>query len=380
MKTILVMSVLVGASMAFAQTRDQQKNLVLPQKNRTVVVSDKNVTTLSPQKSNVTTVQKSSPATQLPRAMSALGSEGVGGGNAIGDQLFDFAEIPLEQTKINVKNLPAYQQVLSILKSVKRKIPGLAIDLEKVAESKTWYMIDHKLSQDNCRDASVVSYQTVVVACQIDDSIYIDKAWYLRVTEANQIGLLLHEMVRGLVESNTETKTLSHFAREQGIRTLTRALCFQSEISSDDLQKILEQLNFVLEKTPLYLIGEADSSYRTVDQILERNKGNVLATQLYNDMIRKNFVPQKQYFDANCQIASQELEKLRSNVGEALHYQAEAGWGLYAYVCADSEDCFTKLFHLIPQASTQTVTQVPNCAEAQKALDLLNSKPRVVTR
>lgn len=86
MKTILVMSVLVGASMAFAQTRDQQKDLVLPLKNKTVVVSDKNVSSLQ-QKPNFPNNPQAPSKSQMQRSMSARGSEGVGGGDLCEDRI-----------------------------------------------------------------------------------------------------------------------------------------------------------------------------------------------------------------------------------------------------------------------------------------------------
>lgn len=118
-----------------------------------------------------------------------------GGGNAVNDELFDFAEAG---TRFKIETLAIAPKLNEVLFKLKLVSPQLSLKLDRAVRNSRWVFDTHPLSQTGCVNESLSGTSKTVVACQNQIEIRIFKPWFLnpKVSDRNKVGLLVHEAVR----------------------------------------------------------------------------------------------------------------------------------------------------------------------------------------
>lgn len=168
----------------------------------------------------------------------ALAGAESGGGNAVGNQLFDDAE----NSGSKVMDKAVIGGLVSpLLKPLEGKLPEMAADLRGAIKNLTWYLEPKPLSQTGaCLNKSSVLVERAVVACQSKIQVRIDQAWF----EANpgaQAPLILHEL---LVSRQLRLPGIS----DESIREISRQIR-NPEIPAHELKNAVKEAGFGLYLT-----------------------------------------------------------------------------------------------------------------------------------
>lgn len=168
------------------------------------------------------------------------GKDGMsGGGNAVGDELLDFYEN--KGTRVfNPKETKAYKEVLKqIFDYLDEKSPSVAAFLAEGFESKTWLLEPKVISEDSCRNQSVIKAKKTTVACQNKNEIRISKAWMQSTDLTQQAGLIMHELLvhHALHDYalNNSQKDISRKEMESDVRNFNRKIFAREFLGADDL-------------------------------------------------------------------------------------------------------------------------------------------------
>lgn len=236
--------------------------------------------------------------TQIPSQAFAKGPGLSGGGNAVGDELLDFAEAR-DLTPFDPSTAEAFQTIVDpLLKNLGQKLPGFEQDMRTVlsVEKRKWLYVDQPLSKANCENYSLVDNGISVVACQDKHKIIVYRPWFQRVSTKNQAGLLVHEAVRGLAMFYNKYESLSPDI-EEGIREVVRTIFNNPSIDADKLN------NFLVSKIGSngYITMEALNALNArVDAVNAKLPG-------VNDLIKK--LAEDYPFDSNCVTSNNKLRK-----------------------------------------------------------------------
>lgn len=122
-------------------------------------------------------------------------SKGGGGGNAVGNELFDFAE---SGTRVSVKSFSFYPIVQHVLQAVGEASPQFRIQLANAIEMSKWTLDKNPLNTTDCFDKSLSGIAKTVVACQNQIEIRFFEPWLMnpKVSARDKAALIIHEGVR----------------------------------------------------------------------------------------------------------------------------------------------------------------------------------------
>jgi hypothetical protein len=184
------------------------------------------------------------------RAMASKGGADIGGGNSVGNELFDDYEnensepIPLEKVEEYVK---------PFLRRIESKSPGFAQVLRGAIygnkedllspSAKKWYLEPKPLSQSgSCVNNTILSVKRVVRACQTKIAVRLDRGFFLSHPDF-QAPVILHELL-----VNLQLSPYRGSISDEGVREASRVL--RDPASSPALvQSTLHELNFGLYRT-----------------------------------------------------------------------------------------------------------------------------------
>lgn len=185
----------------------------------------------------------------LPNSETAIKMGGVsdGGGNAVGDTLFDFYE-NIGSLEITVDQLlqlePKAQKMIEWLNSQVPAINypksgGLGDLLKKSLSSKKIYLESKEISSEACVNHSMLATdKQTIVACQSDSELRIVIKWMLNVNEINRAGLINHELILAWAR---RISTDSKEEVEQKVRELNRK-CFSADGKESQLAMAVSQI------------------------------------------------------------------------------------------------------------------------------------------
>jgi hypothetical protein len=148
------------------------------------------------------------------------GGAGTGGGNGVGNHLFDFYENTGTKA-LAVKETQAYKlYVEKIITEAKKKVPSFGQALEDALDYKNWILDSKPISNaKECINSSLSGVKKTVIACQNDLEIRIKAQWFESplVDQRDKAGLILHETLRalGLRDSTILALTRDLFGIEQ---------------------------------------------------------------------------------------------------------------------------------------------------------------------
>ncbi|WP_413587061.1 hypothetical protein [Bdellovibrio sp. HCB274] len=182
-----------------------------------------------------------------------MGGISDGGGNAVGEVLFDFYENQDSEEITLPRLLSLEPQVLVLIKKLNTQVPhvgeigaiqGAALPalgdlLFNSLIPKKIFLENKGITSEGCLNQSMVSTaQQVVVACQSDDELRINKQWLLSVDSKNRAGLILHEMTLGFARSLFQDK-IDKVTLEKKVRQLNRYF-FNSD--GEDISRALTHI------------------------------------------------------------------------------------------------------------------------------------------
>lgn len=131
-------------------------------------------------------------------AQAGEGGAGPGGGNGVGNRLFDFYDAET-LTRLDVQNTQPFKKVLQpILSDIKSKLPNLGERLEEALKEKRWVLDAKPLASEGCLNKTLSGVKKTVIACQNAVEVRIKKQWFTsdKVTTKDKAGLILHELLR----------------------------------------------------------------------------------------------------------------------------------------------------------------------------------------
>ncbi|OFZ52320.1 MAG: hypothetical protein A2381_13735 [Bdellovibrionales bacterium RIFOXYB1_FULL_37_110] len=170
------------------------------------------------------------------------GGDLSGGGNAVGNQLFDFYEN--EGTReITLEKLVVFKAVVApILNAVASKVPSFKYQLLKIAKTKKWYFESKPIGDNDCLNESMIKVDKVIVGCQDNYEVRIFQPWFDRndVTPEHKGGLIMHELLVGFI---LQEKILDK-SSEKNIRRMNRLLFTEKLPGEKEFQLILNNYNF----------------------------------------------------------------------------------------------------------------------------------------
>ncbi len=141
-------------------------------------------------------VSRKAPAKITLRGLDAgLRGQDRGGGNAVGDELFDFVEAG---TLVEVENLAIAPKLNAVLAQLKQVSPQFSLSLAKAIKNSRWVFDKLPLSSTGCLNESLSGAKKTVVACQNQIEIRVFEPWFLnpKVSDRSKVGLIFHEAVR----------------------------------------------------------------------------------------------------------------------------------------------------------------------------------------
>lgn len=175
------------------------------------------------------------------------GTQGSGGGNAHGPIAFDVYEnlgsVPVTFDSI-IENNSELKTILTTLFSEipEMRIPGqgrvATINIfKKAAALKSWYEEPKKLDQQGrCKNASMLSVDKQVVACQTRLVVRISKPWLDSTTDYQKAVIQNHEFILSILMPFTE-KLGGAEDRDELVRVLNRAILARDFIKVGELFK-----------------------------------------------------------------------------------------------------------------------------------------------
>jgi hypothetical protein len=179
------------------------------------------------------------------------GGAGTGGGNGVGNHLFDFYENTGTKA-LAVKETQAYKlYVEKIITDAKKKVPSFGQALESALEYKTWILDSKPISSANeCINTSLSGVKKTVIACQNDLEIRIKAQWFESplVDQRDKAGLILHEALRamGLKDATILALTRDLFGIAQLTENQMRSLLYSrgmtgSFLTGTDVCNLIQQ-------------------------------------------------------------------------------------------------------------------------------------------
>jgi hypothetical protein len=188
------------------------------------------------------------------------GSMAGGGGNTVGETLFDDYENQ-GSVKINSDEVAKYAQ--DVIGDLDQKIPQFAIDLRLGIKGVEWFQEPKILDQKGfCKNGSETGLtppiDQVVRACQTKLSVRIEQKWYVDKFQTNPAllsGLIVHEL---LVFHRLRNKEIS----EEGVLRISRDIR-SKQMTADQLKKELSIAGFGDYLTKQDIIGQMQDTYRS---------------------------------------------------------------------------------------------------------------------
>ena len=169
------------------------------------------------------------------------GNDG-GGGNGVGNQLFDFYENAGTEV-FNVQETSAYKKVLEpLFLDLDRKLPDLSAYLKEGLDHQ-WLLEPKKLNSELCTNTSLVSVKKQVIACQTDLEVRVSKTWFESADLNNQAGLIIHELLR------YQSLNKDNHLTDQKINYLTRAIMNAKAMTESDLQALIAKGGLYFKST-----------------------------------------------------------------------------------------------------------------------------------
>ncbi|KYG65683.1 hypothetical protein AZI86_00995 [Bdellovibrio bacteriovorus] len=181
------------------------------------------------------------------RLLQRQGGSDAGGGNFVGDELFDDYENKGSE-KISVAELSAAADIY--LKPLEAKMPSFAKMLRKGIKGTTWYLEPKEMAQTGaCLNQTTLSVNRVVRACQSKLAVRIDKE-FIKANQKSFPALVIHELlVYQMIHRTSDPHDVNeenyHPDRinDEGVREVSRAIR-NPDITESELQTAVKRAGF----------------------------------------------------------------------------------------------------------------------------------------
>ena len=179
----------------------------------------------------------------------AIASKDRGGGNGVGDELFDFYENRGTQV-INIAELPAYKNMLrQILDDLDLNLPGIKSYLLEATHEIDWLIESKELSDTGCNNSSIIKAKKTIIACQTLREVRISENWLSRASLKSRAGLIMHELLVYQVLKKSFVESVEERSMAD-IRRINRAIFSDNNFTAENIQKLFREAN--LETFPSF--------------------------------------------------------------------------------------------------------------------------------